>query len=395
MDPLLWPHYSQDEIDAVVAVLKSGRTNQWGGQEVFAFEKAFADYLDCEQCVAVSNGSVALELAWAALDISLGDEIIVPARTFVASGSSVVVKGGIPVFADVDLETQNILPESIESLITDKTKAILCVHHAGCPCDMEQILGIAGKYRLRVVEDCAQATGTRYKGRKVGTFGDIGCFSFCQDKVMSTGGEGGMVSTSSEELWQKVWGLKDHGRNWGKMRKLKPRPSFPYFCDHIGGNYRMTEIQAAIGRKKLEKIDTWIRHRRNVAAMYDDCFSQYPFVRVPQYPDRYFHVFYEYYVFVVPERLPDKITSDNILTDLQKAGLPCNRGSCPEIYLEGAFEHCRYPDGSIRDLRPAKRLPNAKFLGENAIKMLVHPGYSKNDIEAYIKSITKVFDSYK
>ena len=391
MDSLLWPQYTQDEIDAVVRVLKTGRTNQWSGQEVFEFEKEFAEYLGIDYCIAVSNGSIALELACMALGISLGDEVIVPARTFIASASSVVVRNGVPIFADVDLGSQNISPESIERLITDKTKAILCVHHAGCPCDMDRISDIAAKNRLYVIEDCAQATGTMYKNRKVGTFGDIGCFSFCQDKIMSTGGEGGMVATSSTVLWQKMWSLKDHGRNYEKIKNLKPKTSFPYLCDSIGSNYRMTEMQAAIGRIKLKKIDDWIKQRRRTAKMYDACFIQYPFFFVPEYSIDFYHSFYEYYIFVKPDKLPDSWSSEKILLELQKTGIPCNRGSCPEIYLEDAFEMYKYPDGSMKNLRPLKRLENAKRLGENSIKILVHPGYSTKEIKMFISKVDNLF----
>ncbi|MCP3928523.1 MAG: DegT/DnrJ/EryC1/StrS family aminotransferase [Bacteroidetes bacterium] len=393
MDSLLWPQYSQDEIDAVVRVLKSGKTNQWSGQEVFQFEKEFSEYLSSKHCIAVSNGSLALEVAWAALGLELGDEVIVPARTFIASASSIVIKNGIPIFADIDMNSQNIEPDSIEELITLRTKAILCVHHAGCPCDMDKILKIAKKNNLKVVEDCAQATGAMYKGHKVGTFGDIGCFSFCQDKIMSTGGEGGMLSTDSDELWQKMWSFKDHGRNFEKIKDLKPQPSFPYLCDTIGSNCRMTEMQAAIGRIKLTKIDKWIEQRRESAEMFDKCFSNYPFIHVPTYSTDFYHPFYEYYVFVKPENLLNGWTSETVLLELQEIGIPCNRGSCPEIYREKTFEKYKYPDGSIQKLSPKYRLKNAKALGENAIKILIHPGYSRKNIEDFINKIKKLFDT--
>jgi dTDP-4-amino-4,6-dideoxygalactose transaminase len=390
-----WPQYPQEAIDAVSKVLKSGKSNQWGGQEVGLFEKEYADYLGVDYCVAVANGSNALELAWRALGIKFGDEVIVTCRSFIASASSIIICGGIPVFVDVDENTQNLDPEKVAKAVTPDTRAILCVHLAGCPCEMDKLLAIAKKHKLKLVEDCAQSHGARYRGKPLGTIGDIGCFSFCQNKIITTGGEGGMVAMKDKTLWRKVWSFKDHGRNLEKINNLKWSSNFPYFYDSIGTNYRMTEMQAAIGRVMLKKLDEWVNTRRKYAAMLDQLLKNYEFIRVPEYPEHLYHSFYEYYAFSISEKLPKKWNSGKLLDELQVPGLDCKRGVCPELYLEEAFEKVEYPDESVLDLRLKKRLPVAKKLADNSLRFVIHPAYSTADMEQKLQIIKSVLDKVK
>ncbi|CAN8142764.1 hypothetical protein THIOSC15_750023 [uncultured Thiomicrorhabdus sp.] len=249
-----WPSFTQEEADAVSAVLLSNKVNYWTGQEGREFEKEFATWCDAKYAVALANGTLALDVAFKALGIGVGDEVIVTSRTFLASVSSIVNARAKPVFADIDRNSQNITPESIQAVLTDKTKAIVCVHLAGWPCEMDEIMVLADEYGLFVIEDCAQAHGAKYKGKAVGSIGHIGCWSFCQDKIMSTGGEGGMVTTNNEALWKKMWAYKDHGKSWDAVYNTEHPPGFRWLHESFGTNWRMTEMQAVLGRIQLKRM---------------------------------------------------------------------------------------------------------------------------------------------
>ena len=298
-----WPAFGQAEVDAAVSVLRSGKVNYWTGQEGRLFEKEFADSVGCKYAVALANGSVALELALYALGIQPGDEVIVPSRTFVASASCVAVRGATPVFADVDRNSQNVTADSIRRVLTDRTKAIIVVHLAGWPCDMDPILALARQYGVKVIEDCAQAQGATYKNRLIGSIGEVAAFSFCQDKIMTTCGEGGMLTTNDEGLWKLAWSFKDHGKNYEALAGARPSPVFRFVHDSVGTNWRMTEMQSAVGRTLLRKVPEMIEKRRHFAALLTQCFSRIPGLRVTIPPGEAGHAFYKYYVFLRPERL--------------------------------------------------------------------------------------------
>jgi dTDP-4-amino-4,6-dideoxygalactose transaminase len=257
-----WPHYSSDEVEAAAEVLRSGRVNYWTGDHCRKFEAEFADYIGGGRAIALANGTLALELALRALDIGPGDEIIVTPRSYFASASCINIVGAIPVFADVDLDSQNITAETIAPMLTVNTRALLPVHLAGWPCDMAEIMDLAREHRLKVVEDCAQAHGARLDGHIMGSFGDVAAFSFCQDKIMSTAGEGGMLVTSDEVAWRSAWEFKDHGKNFDKVCSDDHPTGFRWLHDSFGSNYRMTEIQGAIGRIQLGRLDQWVERRR-------------------------------------------------------------------------------------------------------------------------------------
>ena len=243
----MWPEYAEDEIEAVARVLRSGRVNYWTGEDVREFEREFADELGISRAIALANGTVSLELALEALGIGSGDEVITTPRTFIASASCAIMRGAMPMFADVDPESQNITAQTIERLISPRTRAIVLVHHAGWPCEMDAILELASAKGITVIEDCAQASGARYKGRPVGVFGTFGSFSYCQDKIISTGGEGGMLVTESQELWSRAWSFKDHGKSFDAMSRKADGPAFRWVHESFGTNWRMTGMQAAIG----------------------------------------------------------------------------------------------------------------------------------------------------
>ena len=386
-----WPSFTQEEADAVSQVLLSNKVNYWTGQECRQFETEFAEWADSKYAIAMGNGTLALDVALQALDIGAGDEVIVTPRTFIASISSVVNAGATPVFADVDEATGNITPESIAAVLTDKTKAIVCVHLAGWPCDMDGIMALADKHNLYVIEDCAQAHGARYKGRSVGSIGHIGAWSFCQDKVMTTGGEGGMVTTNDEQLWRKMWAYKDHGKSYAAVYETEHPPGYRWLHESFGTNWRMTEMQAVLGRIQLTRMPDWTAKRMaNAQAILDTCakWEAKGYLSVPrleesaQFADST-HAYYKLYVYVQPDNLPEGWSRDRIIEEINKLGVPCFSGSASEVYLEKAFDNT--------GLRPESRLPVAKQLGETSLMFLVHPTLTEEEIKQTVQAIDSVF----
>jgi dTDP-4-amino-4,6-dideoxygalactose transaminase len=284
-----WPSYSTEEADAVRRVLLSNKVNYWTGNESRDFEKEFAAFAGCAYAVALANGTVALDAAFKALEIGEGDEVIVTSRTFLASVSSIVNAGARPVFADVDVDSQNISPDTIAKVITQRTKAIVCVHLAGWPCDMDGIMALASQHNLFVIEDCAQAHGAKYKGKPVGSIGHIGAWSFCQDKIMTTGGEGGMVTTNDKSLWSKMWSFKDHGKSWPAVYETEHPTGFRWLHDSFGTNWRMMEIQAVLGRIQLKRMEEWSAKRQANAYKIWNTAREIVALRVPNLPDYIVH----------------------------------------------------------------------------------------------------------
>ena len=362
---LPWPHYGDDEVAAVTAVLRSGKVNYWTGDEARQFEREYAAYTNARYAIALANGTVALELALYAFGIGQGDEVITTSRTFIASASAAVMRGAIPVIADVDPVSQNITLETIRRVATPRTRAIIAVHLAGWPCEMDAIMEFADAHGIKVIEDCAQAHGATYRGRPVGSFGHAAAFSFCQDKIISTGGEGGMLVLNDEAAWEKAWAFKDHGKSFDAVYNRRHPPGFRWLHDSFGTNWRITEMQAALGRIQLGKLAGWVAQRRENAAILTSAFSGIPGLRVTVPPAEIGHAYYKYYVFVEPERLRSDWGRDRIMQAISDAGVPCFSGSCSEIYLEKAFEGT--------PSRPAERLQVARELGETSLMFLVHP----------------------
>ena len=373
-----WPLFTTEEAGAVQKVLLSNKVNYWTGGECRKFEQEFAIWSDSEYAVALGNGTQALDVAFKALNISDGDEVVVTSRTFIASISSIVNAGATPVFSDVDLSSQNITPVTIRSVITDKTKAIVCVHLAGWPCDMDEIMTIANEHNLYVIEDCAQAHGAKYKGNPVGSIGHIGCWSFCQDKIMTTGGEGGMVTTNDESLWRNMWAYKDHGKSYEAVYEREHPEGFRWLHESFGTNWRMTEMQAAIGRIQLKRMPDWHSKRLSNANNIWNAAKQCKGLRVPVIPNHIEHAAYKCYVFVKGGvELRDKI-----MMEINEKGVPCYPGSCSEVYLEKAFDNTGF--------RPKERLAVAKELGETSLMFLVHPTLTKEEIQKTCDVLTEV-----
>ena len=368
-----WPSFSQEEADAVSRVLLSNKVNYWTGQEGREFEREFAAFAGTEYAIAVANGTLALDLALQGLGIGVGDEVVVTPRTFLASATSVINAGATPVFADVDPDTQNITPETVAAVITPKTKAVVCVHLAGWPCDMDGFMALAEEHNLFVIEDCAQAHGATYKDKPVGGLGHVGCWSFCQDKIMSTGGEGGMVTCNDRELWLRMWSFKDHGKSWDAVYEREHPPGFRWLHESVGTNWRLTEMQAAIGRIQLRRMQDWtIARKANCQAIWQTA-SALTGLRAPIVPSEIGHAGYKCYVFVDENMVSGSVgeVRDKIMSALVAKGVPCFSGSCSEVYLEKAFTGLTFG--------PPKRLPIAKRLAESSLMFLVHP--TLNDFE--------------
>lgn len=380
-----WPVFSQEEVNSVSKILRSGKVNYWTGEECKKFEKEFSNWTGSKYSIALSNGTVALDLALIGLGVTNGDEVIVTPRSFIASASSVVNIGARPVFSDIDPLTGNITASFLEKKITKKTKVIICVHLGGLPCEMDEIMKLAKKYKLFVIEDCAQAHGATYKGRSVGTIGDIGAWSFCQDKIMTTGGEGGMVTTNNRKLWKKMWSYKDHGKNFDAVSSPSNKPGFKWVHDSFGTNWRMTEMQASIGRIQLTKIKKWTKLRNRNATEIISTLKKYPqLIEIPTIPNHMNHAFYRVYASVKPGPNKNFWSRDRIVEELNCRGVPCFSGTCPEIYNEKAFINS--------NLAPKIRLSNAKSLGENSIALLCHPNLKIQDLRFMKKNILAVLN---
>nr|WP_268939987.1 DegT/DnrJ/EryC1/StrS aminotransferase family protein [Pseudomonas carnis] len=368
-----WPSFTEEEADAVRDVVLSNKVNYWTGTQGREFEKEFAAWAGTEFAIGLANGTVALDLALKALGIGAGDEVIVTSRTFLASVSSIVNAGAVPVFADVDRDSQNFSAQTIRAVLTPRTRALICVHLAGWPCDMDPIMALAEEFDLKVIEDCAQAHGARYKGRPVGSIGHIAAWSFCQDKIMTTGGEGGMVTTNDRKLWSDMWSFKDHGKSWEAVYERDHPPGFRWLHESFGTNWRMLEVQAVIGRIQLKRMTDWQASRLANAGQIWDCASQLKGVRVPIAPEGSVHAAYKCYVFVEPQALKAGWDRDRILAEISAREVPVFSGSCSEVYLEKAFDNTGW--------RPASRLPVARELGETSMMFLVHPTLTRSEIE--------------
>lgn len=377
-----WPSFSEEEAEAVKNVLLSNKVNYWTGSACREFEQEFAAWTGCAHAVALGNGTQALELALKALEIGPGDEVITTPRTFLASASAIVMLGAKPVFADVNLNSGNITAESIASVLTPRTKAVIVVHLAGFPAEMDPIMQLADQHGFKVIEDCAQAHGATYKGRSVGSIGHIGAWSFCQDKIMSTGGEGGMVTTNDERLWSAMWSYKDHGKSFEAVYRRTHPPGFRWLHESFGTNWRMIEVQAVIGRIQLKRMAEWTAKRQANTKRIDDVARQFDVVRTVEVPAGCEHACYKHYLYARPENLSRGWIRDRIVDEINARGVPCYQGSCSEVYLEKAFDGTGW--------RPEPRLPNAKLLSETSLMFLVHPTLTDEEMEKACDVLSEV-----
>lgn len=401
-----WPSYTDEEAQAVQRVLLSNKVNYWTGNECREFEREFAAWCGTLHAIALSNGTLALDLALKGLGIGPGDEVVVTPRTFIASVSCVVNAGATPVFADVDPDSGNLSAETIAKVLTPRTRAVICVHLAGWPCDMDPIMALAAQHSFKVIEDCAQAHGALYKGRSVGSIGHVGAWSFCQDKIMTTGGEGGMVTVNDEQLWRDMWAYKDHGKSYAAVYERLHPPGFRWLHESFGTNWRMLEMQAVIGRIQLRRMADWTRQRQANAAELAEVLQ--PFagegapVRLPKLgcsgcgvgcgpvgtqpcakgAAGCVHAQYKFYAYIRPQNLAPGWNRDRIIEAINAQGVPCYQGSCSEVYLEKAFDGTGWC--------PTTRLPVARELGETSLMWLVHPTLTVAEITKTCEVVSRV-----
>lgn len=379
-----WPFMTAAQVAAAERVLRSGRVNYWTGVEGLAFESEFAEYAGARHALSVANGTVGLELALRVCRVGAGDEVVVPARTFIATASSAVSVGARPVCADVDRDSGNVTAATIEAALTPNTRAVIVVHLAGWPCEMDAIVALCRGRGIALIEDCAQSTGAMLADRMTGTLGDVGVFSFCQDKIVTTAGEGGMLVTGEDALFAAAWSYRDHGKD-PAMRERTPQPGwgFRYVHESFGTNLRMTEVQSAVGRAALESVAEWVEARRRNAVVLDERLAQIPGLRViaPRDP-AVRHAYYKYYAYVEPDALISGWDRDRVGAALAAEGIPCGTGACPELYLEQAFTR--------RGWGLAERLPIARELGETSLMLRVDPALGETEMHQSADALAKV-----
>ena len=380
-----WPEYSEEEIDAVAEILRSGKGNYWFGEHGRKFEEEFAEYCGGGFALTAGNGTLALEMALHGLGVGPGDEVIVTPRSFVASANCIVQLGATPVFADVDRESQNITPSTIEEKITGKTRCIIAVHLAGWPCEMKEIMNLAAENDIYVIEDCAQAHGAEINGKRAGAWGHAAAFSFCQDKIISTGGEGGMLLTNDEELWAKAAALRNHGKDPRKYNPGTMGTKEQGLPDTFGSNYRMTEMQSCMGRIQLQHLDDWVQKRQANAAMLDDVIKNCGAARATIPPPHVTHAYYKYYFFADTANLKDDWNRNRIIEAISGEGIPCGAGTSAEIYQLDAYS------GGTSD--PGQRLTVARELGETGIMLPVPPNYNADCMTYMCNTVQSVLNT--
>ncbi len=370
----LWPSFTSKEINQVSLILKSGKVNYWTGKYCKIFEKNFSRYHKLKYSVTVNSGTSALECAIKSLNLKKGSEIITTPRSYYTSASSIINCGMKPKFSDISIDSQNLDPIKLEKSINKKTKAIICVHLSGYPCDMNRIIKIAKDNNIYVIEDCSQAHGASILNKKVGSFGDISAWSFCQDKIISTGGEGGMVATNKLKLYKNVLSIKDNGRNYEKIKKISYSGSFNYIHDFIGSNYRMTEIQAIIGISQLKRLDQMILRRNSNAKIFNNYFHDLDSIFLLLHNPKNTNAYYRYYLFVKKSK-NQKI----LINKIRSKGIECIAGSCPEIYLEKYF----------KDNFKFKEMLGAKYLATRSVCLKVDQTLDIKIIHQQAKIIRK------
>lgn len=403
----MWPQFAEETLKDVVEPIKSGKVNYWTGPKGMEFEKKWAEWIGAKMAISCTNGTAALHIAISSLGIGPGDEVIVPSYSFIASSFAVVQAGAIPVFADV-ADDHTIAPKGIEKLITKRTKGIVVVHLYGVVADMSPILEIAKKHNLKIIEDCAQCFGGEYNGTKAGMIGDIGCFSFCQSKHFTTGGEGGMVVTNDEDLGWECRSFRDHGYDVRqRMNLLALEEKLPYVHNRIGFNYRMTEIQSIIGINELKRFDSWnMAKRLKFAQMYDEAFKGVQEIKkLPVNTEERRNAYWWYPILLDTGKLDCNATQ--FVKELVASGIPCYGIQWPEAYEEKAYKElngfgtAKFPFKSNEytnqdSVNYDKILcPMAKQLREETVSLFLHPTWDECHIQKCIDAVKELLQKHK
>lgn len=363
----------EDDIQAVVDVLRSDYLTT--GPKIAEFEKMVADYVGAKYAVAISNGTSALHAACFAAGIQPGDEVITTPLTFAASSNCVLYCGGTPVFADVDPKTYNIDPEDIRRKITDKTKAIIAVHLAGQPCDMDEIHKIAKEHDLIVIEDGAHALGSVYKGKKVGTLSDMTTFSFHPVKPITTG-EGGMIVTDNEEFYQKMMLFRSHGITRDENLMTRNDGSWFYQQLDLGYNYRITDIQCALGCSQMKKLDRFLARRKEIVARYNEAFADCENIIIPyQLPETESG----WHLYIVQVKNCDR---KKVFEALREQGIAVNVHYIP-VYMHPYYQEHGYKDVHCR---------NAEEVYSHIISLPLYPTLTEEEQEYVIETLKHVIN---
>jgi dTDP-4-amino-4,6-dideoxygalactose transaminase len=402
-----WPQFDPKVFEAVVEVLKSGKVNYWTGELGMKFEQAFADWCGAKFAISTTNGTSALHTALAGLGIGPGDEVIVPSYTFIATSFSVCQAGAVPVFADVEKNSHTLDPADVEAKISGRTAAIMPVHLYGVIANMGPILAIAKKHNLAVIEDSAQAHGGKWNGKKAGTIGNAGAFSFCQSKHFTTGGEGGAVVTNDEDLAWTCRSFRDHGYDVSeRLRLLELEARLPYIHNMVGYNYRMTEMQSAIGLIELARMDSYhlANRRRNGEYLIKRLKGVEQILHLPLDTEERQNAFWMFPIVLDMDRL--KVDSARkVVAALEAEGVPAGPVMWPQCYRERAFrEHngfgrLRYPFRSP-DTRPEAvqydkvHCDNAAWLEERTFFVPCHPVYEIEHMDKIAQAIERVLAAY-
>lgn len=390
-----YPKYGDEEIRAAERVLRSGKFSRLSGEETKKFEQEYAEWFGVKHAIAVNNGTASIHVALAALGIGPGDEVIHTSHCFIGTATPSAHAGATPVFADIDPRTYNIDPKSIEEKITPRTKAIVPVHLNGCPADMDAIMDIAKRHNLYVVEDAAQAHGALYKGRKVGTIGDVASFSFWEDKLMTTGGEGGMIITNSDEINRVARMIQNHGEVAADSSYYVGERL--YHHELLGWNYRMSELQAALGREQLKKLDSYIEGRRKNAHRLTELLKDIEGIITPYEPDDVKHVFYKYIIRL--DRNVLDIDAKDFVAALQAEGIPCSRRYPTPLHQQPVFvnksgfgnSHFPFTD----DVNYGSGLPNSEKLPHDLVRLLMNPNMTESELQGTAKAVEKVVSAYR
>jgi dTDP-4-amino-4,6-dideoxygalactose transaminase len=403
----MWPQFAEETFKDALEPLRSGKVNYWTGSKGREFERLWAEWLGAKMAISCTNGTAALHVGISCLEIGPGDEVIVPSYSFIASSFAIIQAGAIPVFCDVT-DDHTIDPAKIESLITPKTKGIVVVHLYGIVADMGPILEIAKKRNLKIIEDCAQCFGGEFKGKKAGTLGDVGCFSFCQSKHFTTGGEGGMVVTNNEELGWECRSFRDHGYDVRtRMNLLALEEKLPYIHNRVGFNYRMTEMQSVIGINELKRFDHWnLARRKKYAGLYDQAFTGLEGLKkLPVNTEERRNAYWWYPILLDLGKID--IKADQFIITLMAEGIPCYGIQWPEAYEERAYQELngfgkvKFPFLSTEYTNPESvryrevRCPNAQKLRDETVSLFLHPSWEKIHIQKCIDGIKKVLSAHR
>ena len=377
-----WPKFTDKEINLVKKILKSGKINQWTGNYNKLFSNAFKKSVRQKYAIPICNGSLALDLAVRSLNLKPFSQILVTSRSFVATAKCITNNHHHPIFLDESSEYSGICLKDLKKKFNKKVKAIICAHIGGYPNKIDEIKSFAKEKNIFLIEDCSQSHGGNYKNKPLGSFSDISVWSFCQDKIISTGGEGGMITTNNKKIYEYCNQFKDHGKNFNKMNNKKYKYSFKYLHDFNGTNLRLTEIQCAMGLIQLSNLKKNLITRRKFVKELLLVLQNYKYIKIMPYSKINDCSWYRLYFTINFKKI--KKTREEVLALLNSNRITSNSGTCCELYKEKIFKNFKTTE---------KKYCN--YLAKNSIALVIHPFLNKKEIIFFKKKIIKVLESLK